>query len=84
MKNKSWNGEMEKYGARNHIGVKLFLQFLKNINITIYKISNVDLLYSIRNYIQYLVITYNRQEFEKQYMYIYESFCCTLKTNTTL
>ena len=84
MKNKSLNGEMEKDGERNHIGVKHFLQFLKNINTTIYKISNDDLLYSIRYYIQYLVITYNRKESEKEYMYISESLCCTLKTNTTL
>ena len=68
MKNKSWNGEMEKDGERNHIGVKFFLQFLKNINTTIYKISNDDLLYSIRYYIQYLVITYNRKESEKEYI----------------
>ena len=46
--------------------------------------NNKGLLYGMGNYIQYLVITYNRTESEKQYIYIYESLCCTLKTNTTL
>ena len=32
-----------------------------------YKINNKDLLYSTGNYIQYLVITYNGKESEKEY-----------------
>ena len=45
-----------------------------------------DLLYSIGNYIQYLIITYNRKEYEKEYIYIYitESLCCIPETGTTL
>ena len=35
---------------------------------TIYKI-NKDLLYSTRNYIQYLITNYNGKESEKEYMY---------------
>ena len=35
--------------------------------------SNKDLLYSTRSYIQCLVITYNRKESEKEYMYIYKA-----------
>ena len=34
------------------------------------QINNKDLLYSIRNYIQYLVITYNGKESEKEYIYV--------------
>ena len=39
-----------------------------------------DLLYSTGNYIQYLVITYNGKESEKEY--ITESLCCIHETNT--
>ena len=35
------------------------------------KIDNKDLLYSTGDYIQYLVITYNGKESEKEYIYIY-------------
>ena len=34
--------------------------------------------------IQYLVITHNGKEFEKEYTHITESLCCTPETNTTL
>ena len=40
------------------------------IHITIYKTDNKDLLYSTGNCIEYLVITYNRKESEKEYKYI--------------
>ena len=40
------------------------------------QIHNKDLLYNTRDYIQYLVITYNGKESE--------SLCCTLEINTTL
>ena len=46
-----------------------------------YKIDN-DLLYNIRNYIQYIVITYNGKESEKECVFITESLCCTLETKT--
>ena len=46
--------------------------------------SNKDLLYSTGNYIQYLVITYNGKESEKEYIYISESLCCTPETNAIL
>ena len=35
------------------------------------QISNKALLYSIGNYIQYLVLNHNGQEYEKEYIYIY-------------
>ena len=35
------------------------------------KINNEDLLYSTGSYIQYLVITYNGKESEKEYRYRY-------------
>ena len=38
---------------------------------TIYKINNKDLLHSTGNYIQYLVITCNEKEPEKEYIDIY-------------
>ena len=41
------------------------------------QINNQDLLCSTRNYIQYLVITYNKKESEK--MYVAESLCCILE-----
>ena len=41
--------------------------------ITIYEqINNTDLLYSIGNYIEYLVVSYNEKESEK---YIYMCVC---------
>ena len=33
--------------------------------------SGKDLLYSTGNYIQYLIITYNGKESEKEYIYMY-------------
>ena len=40
--------------------------------------------YSAGNYSQHLVITYNRKESEKEYMYMYNSYtcfrCCTPET----
>ena len=46
-------------------------QFGINIYTLLYikQITNKDLLYSTGNYIQYLVITYNRKP-EKEYMYV--------------
>ena len=51
------------------------------------EIDNQDLLNSIENYVQYLVITYNGKELKKgmhiyTYIYIYESLCCIPETNT--
>ena len=44
------------------------------MHITIHEqVNNNDLLYSIGNYIQYLVIMYNEKESEK-YIYIYFIF----------
>ena len=43
------------------------------------EISNKDLLYSTKNYIQYFVIIYNGK-----YIYITESLCSTSETNTEL
>ena len=34
------------------------------------QINNKDLLYSTGNYIQYLLITYNEKESEREYIYI--------------
>ena len=58
----------------------------QQIQTTIYKINNKVLLHSAGNYIQYLVITYNGKENEKEYTCacITESLCCTPETNTTL
>ena len=41
------------------------------------------LLYSTGNYIQYPVINHNGKEYEKEYICITESLCCTAETNTT-
>ena len=52
----------------------------KDLGISRYKllyikqISNKDLLYSTGNYTQYLVITYNGKEYEKEYIYMYLFF----------
>ena len=43
----------------------------------IIQINNKDLLYSTGNYIQYLVITYNEKEYEKEYRYM----CVSLNTH---
>ena len=37
--------------------------------VYIYKISNEDLLYSRGNYVQYLAISHNGKEYEKDYVY---------------
>ena len=71
-------------GRRDKLGV-----WDQQIQTTIYKINNNKvLLYSIGNYIQYLVINYNGKEYANIYIYIYiyiyiaESLCCTPETNT--
>ena len=68
-------------GVTQEYGINRYKQlYLKQI-------SNKDLLYSTGNYIQYLVITYNGKEFEKEQITcicITESFCCIPETNTTL
>ena len=63
----------------------------QQIQTTVYKMNNEVLLYSTRNYIQYLVINHNGKEYEKEYIYIYiffiyitESLHRTPETNTTL
>ena len=49
------------------------------------QINSKDLLYSTGDYIQYLIISYNGKESEKEYIQIItESLCCTPETNTTL
>ena len=63
------------------------LEFRINVYTLLYiqQINNKDLLYSTGNYIQYLVITCNGKESEKEYIYmciciyiyITESPCCT-------
>ena len=40
------------------------------IHTHIYIYSNKDFLYSTGNYIQYLIITYNRKNLKKRYIYI--------------
>ena len=35
---------------------------------------NRDLLYSIRNYTQYLIITYKEKESEKEQIYVYNTY----------
>ena len=49
-------------------------------------INNKVLLYSIGNYIQYLVINHNAKEYFQECVYIRitESLCCTAEINTTL
>ena len=42
------------------------------------------LLYSMGNYIQYLLINHNGKEYEKEYIRITESLLCTAEINITL
>jgi len=56
--NEGEEGE-DKFGINRHRGLHI-----KWIN-------NKDLLYSTGNYIQYLAITYNREESEKEHMCVY-------------
>ena len=46
--------------------------------------SKKNLLYSTGNYIQYLVVTCNGKESEKEYTYKAESLCCAPETNIAL
>ena len=47
-------------------------------------INNKVLLSSTGNYTQYPVINHNGKEYEKEYIYITDSLCCTAEINTTL
>ena len=61
-------------------------EFGMNVDTLIYikQITNKDLLYSTGNSIQYIIITYNGKDSEKEYIrvYITESLCHVPKTNT--
>ena len=54
-------------------GGEINQEFGININTLLYIkwVNNKDLLYSTGNYTQYLVITYNRKEPEKEHKYMY-------------
>ena len=56
-------------GKEREKGTKEIFEFEIKINTLLYLryINNNDLLYSTGNYIQYLVITYNGKEPEKEY-----------------
>ena len=49
----------------------------EQIHTTVYKI-NKNLLNSTESYIQYLVITYNGKEFEKECIYIHTYVCIAI------
>ena len=44
-------------------------------------ISNKDLLYVTGNYIQYLIITYNKNNVKNTFIFTAELLCCTPETN---
>ena len=69
-------------GRRDELGVGINRYVLLYIN----QINNKDLLYNTGNSIQYVVITFNGKEYEKEYVYIIitESLCCVSETNTIL
>ena len=84
-----------QHGKQTQLPKKMGREILgigTNIYTLLYvkQITNTDLLNSTRNYTQYLATIYKGMESEKNMcMYIYilyinESFCCTLETNTTL
>ena len=54
------------------------------ILVYIKEIAYKDWLYSTENFIQYLVITYDGKESEKEYTHTPESLHCASETNTTL
>ena len=59
----------------------------QHIQTNIKQINHKDLLYSMGNYTQYLVITYNIRECKKcvyLYLYLSELLCSTPETKTTL
>ena len=47
-------------------------------------INNKIQLYGTGNCSQYLVTNHNGKEYEKEYVYITDSICCTEENNTTL
>ena len=47
------------------------MSYLMSGKVDINNPDNKDLLYSTRNYIQYLVINYNEEKPQKLYIYIY-------------
>ena len=54
-------------GWRDELGIGINRYVLLYIN----QVNNKVLLYSTGNSIQYIVITYNGKEYEKEYVYIY-------------
>ena len=66
--------------------VNSYQEFGINRYIPLYikQVNNKDVLYSTGNYMQYLLITYNGKESEKEKIYMYicidESLCCTPET----
>ena len=62
----------ERSGDGVRVGEWIKLEFGINRYILLYikEINNKDLLYSTGNYIQYLVITCNRKESEKEYIFV--------------
>ena len=68
----------QPYGGRDKLGV--WDQQIK----TIYKILYIYTPYSTGNYIQYLVITYNKTEYDKEICMYNLTLCCTPESYTTL
>ena len=55
-------GDSQGEGDKLEVWINIYtLLYIKQVN-------NKDLLYSTGNYIQYLVITYNGKEFDKEYI----------------
>ena len=67
-----------KRGINEELGVNRYtLMYIKQIN-------KKDFLYSTEKNTQYLAITNNTKEYEKENIYICESLCRTPETNTAL
>ena len=73
----------EGEGMNQESGISKYkVLYISNIK----QINNKVLLFSTKNYIQYLAIKFNGKESEKEYTYacITESLCCTPEASTTL
>ena len=77
------NERVAGVGINQEFGIKRYLLlYIKEKN-------KKHLLYCTEDYIEYLIIIYNRNDSEKEYMYVLcifitESLCYTFKSNTPL
>ena len=78
---------MVTYREREEREINQAFQISRQKLLYIKQIDNKALLYSTENYSQYLLLTYNGKESEKEYIYMYNgitTLCCTQHCKSTM